>query len=92
MSLHALTPLKAVCGHEQPLLIVVKRLFYNLERKLDAAVEGRDSLHSETSEYKCRMGRPALNKDGCVFKQGCRVLVFLLTGGKPTTINTPVGG
>lgn len=37
MSLHALTPLKAVWGHGRPPLIVVKRLFY----KLDAAVEGK---------------------------------------------------
>lgn len=39
MSLHALTPLKAVRGHGQPLLIVVKRLFCNMEHKLDTAVE-----------------------------------------------------
>lgn len=41
MSLRALTPLKAVRGHGQPLLIVVKRLFCNVEYKLDAAVEGK---------------------------------------------------
>lgn len=41
MALHALTPLKAVRGHGQPLLIVVKRLFCNREHKLDAAGEGK---------------------------------------------------
>ena len=41
MSLHGLTPLKAVGGHGQPLLIVVKSLFCNTEHKPDAAVEGK---------------------------------------------------
>lgn len=45
MSLCGLTPLKAVGGDGQPLLIVVKSLFCNTEHKPDAAVEGKWLTH-----------------------------------------------